>query len=457
LYLPIAERESIWNYHRISRDSPDAGWKLHLSATILNAPRVLARVAPYLVECGVQFKAPRSLMDVSTLNSGLFEDYTQVGKIITVYPRADDEAVQVALRLHELTRRFKAPAVPFDLRFCQGSNVYYRYGAFRRFEVKQADGQRVYGVTSKEGELIADERKTAKPDWVTDPFAAVKRRHSRRPRRANLLNSFHVLRALVQRGKGGVYQAIDAQPKQPRLCLLKEGRRHGEVSWDGRDGAWRVRHEARVLSELQKCGAPVPQVYSTFELDNNFYLVMEFVDGENLHSILLRQGRRLSIARVVSIGIELAGFLAQMHRAGWAWRDCKPKNLIVTREGRVIPIDFEGACEIRNPDRLRWGTPGFMPRGRRRDEATAVVNDDLFGLGSTLYLLLSGRIFDSENPVSISKLRRNVPPELLTVVERLLKPESLAKLTADAAHAQLNSILRKQAKSSRKSTDAQAA
>src|SRR5207247_634689 len=100
-----------------------------------------------------------------------------------------------------------------------------------------------------------------KPDWVTDPFAAARRNRTRgKAQRANK-HSFHVLRALVQRGKGGVYQAIDAQSNPPRLCLLKEGRKHGEVSWDGRDGAWRVRNEERVLSQLLNHGMNVPKVY----------------------------------------------------------------------------------------------------------------------------------------------------------------------------------------------------
>ena len=445
LYLPVVGAGSIWNYHRATGDGPACGWKLHVSATILNAAKILGRIAPVLVESGVQFKAPRTLSEVATLNAGMRQAYTQVGKVITIYPRSDEQAVHLALRLHELTRRFNAPAVPFDLQFCDASNIFYRYGAFHKIQIEQQDGS-VLAVSSSKGDLVPDDRQNPKPDLIPDPFAAVRTKSSRRKSTANTISGFHVLGALVQRGKGGVYQAIDTRANPPRPCLLKEGRRHGEVSWDGRDGAWRVRHEQRVLATLTRCGVRVPHVYSGFEMDGNYYLVMEFIDGESLHEILLRQQRRLSIATVVLLGRQLSKFLAQMHRAGWVWRDCKPKNLIITRAGNLIPIDFEGASEIENPDSARWGTPGFIPAKSSRDLRQAVINDDMFGLGATLYLLITGHVFDPQQPNPIGKFRQHVPPELVRLVQSLLNETTATRLTAEAAHAILNSILRKQSK-----------
>jgi len=442
LYLPMAGAESIWNYHRAAGDGPACGWKLHVSATILNAPQILERIAPVLVRSGVQFKAPRSLSDVATLNAGMRQAYTQVGKVITIYPRSDQQAMQLASRLHELTRRFNAPAVPFDLQFCDGSNVYYRYGAFNKIQIEQ-QGSYVLAVSSNDGDLVPDDRRNPNPDLVADPFAAIRTRSSRRKPKPGGIAGFHVLGALVQRGKGGVYQAIDTQANPPRPCLLKEGRRHGEVSWDGRDGAWRVRHEQRVLALLMRRGVRVPKVYSSFEMDGNYYLLMEFIDGASLHEILLRQQRRLSIAAIVSLGSQLAEFLAQMHGAGWVWRDCKPKNLIISRTGHLVPIDFEGASEIDNPDSSRWGTPGFIPSKSPKDLRQAVLNDDLFGLGATLYLLITGHVFDPQQPHPIGKFRKHVPAALVQLVESLLNETIANRVTAEAARVRLNVILRK--------------
>jgi len=309
-YLPISDDNSIWRYSRSSVEGdPDQGWKLHVSATILNAPRILERIAPALSECGVQFKAARSLTDVITLNSGLQQSYSQVGKVITVYPRDNREAVHLARRLDKLTFRFRAPSVPFDLRFGDASNIYYRYGAFKHLEIER-DGRLIPAVLSAGGELVPDMRENPKPPWVSDPFQNLA--SNRKPRRSKPVtpSSFQVVRALVQRGKGGVYQAIDVRSNPPRLFLLKEGRRHGELDWEGRDGAWRIRNEERVLSRLSRCNIKVPKVYSRFEVAGNVYLVMEFVDGETLHNLLLRQKRRLSIRSVLAFGIQLAAFLA---------------------------------------------------------------------------------------------------------------------------------------------------
>lgn len=440
-YLPIVNDDSIWRYSPASgQGGADQGWKLHVSATILNAPRILKRTAPFLVQNSVEFKAPRSLADVANLNCGFNYAYCQVGKVITVYPRTDEEAVYLAGRLHQLTYRFKAPAVPFDLRLREKSNVYYRYGAFKHVELER-NGQRVPAIVARSGELMADLRENPKPDWVADPFQANRRDGKLRKRQAGSSGAFRVVRALVQRGKGGVYQAVDVQSNPPRMCLLKEGRRHGEIDWDGRDGAWRVRHEDRVLSCLLRAGISVPRVYSRFEVEGNFYLIMEFVDGQSLQGLLLKRQRRLPIRSAVSFGIEIASFLAQMHHAGWAWRDCKPYNLIVRKDGTLVPIDFEGAEHIRRPDSVLWGTAGFMPRLSRRQTAHSGLTDDLYALGAILFLLITGRVFDEARPTSIAECRRNVSSDLSSLVESLLVTEPQTRPSADQIRDQLMTIL----------------
>ena len=439
-YLPVIDNDSIWRYSRTSAEGDlEQGWKLHVSATIFNAPHILDRIAPVLVECGVQFKAARSLDDVLSLNSGLLKAYSQVGKIITVYPRNDDETIRLAECLHNLTYRFRGPLVPFDLRFRVTSNVYYRYGAFTKMELEQ-NGMHVQCVMTPRGELVPDLRENPKPDWVADPFRANCRDLKLREQKSPISSSYRVMRALVQRGKGGVYQAIDFQSTPPRLCLLKEGRRHGELNWDGRDGAWRVRHEQRVLSRLSRCGIKVPRVYARFEMDGNFYLAMEYISGESLYNFLQRQKRRLPMRKVLSFGIDIATLLAQMHGAGWAWRDCKPSNLIVSGNGHLVPVDFEGAERTCRPDLSLWGTPGFMPRASRAKTASGLT-DDLYALGSLLFLLISGQMFDDTRPTPIGSLRRNVPVELRLVVESLLVAKPERRPRAARVQLELTSIL----------------
>ncbi len=439
LYLPLVVEGSIWRYRRpADADDPDCGWKLHISATVLNASSILKRIAPVLVRQAVQFKAARSLAEIYKLNSGLYYNYTQIGKVITIYPRDENQAVSLAAQLHRLTQRFKGPSVPFDFRFAAGSNIYYRFGAFRPLHLEQRDGRRISALSSPTGELVPDSRVEAKPGWVSNPFETKTPTRKKRGRVPEV--PFRVLRALVQRGKGGVYEAIDLRTSPPQRCLLKEGRSNGEVAWDGRDGAWRVRNEGRVLSALSACGANVPEVYGAFVLSGNYYLAMKYLDGQTLHNYLIALERRLSLARILDYGIQLATFLSVIHRAGWVWRDCKPKNILISR-GELLPIDFEGACPIEHLPALRWGTRGFISPYSRGDFDNSPLDDDLYGLGAILYLLITGRVFDAAQPVTIPRLRAGIPDELVEIVERLLRTVAGKRPDAATTGSQLEKIL----------------
>jgi hypothetical protein len=441
LYLPLQQSGSIWRYHCTqAANEPDRGWKLHVSATILNAGRMLQKVGPALAGRGIQFKAPSSLKHVMALNAGLDGTYTQVGKIITIYPHTPEQAVELARHLHKLTSRMAAPEVPFDLRYRSSSNVYYRFGSFAPFEIEHANGTRTPAIRGPNGEFIPDRRDQPKPEGIADPFEQLNRRRSVVGQQNSFATSYRVFRALAQRGKGGVYQAADLSSTEPRLCLIKEGRRHGELNWDGRDGRWRIKNEKRVLSELLTHGINVPRVYSSFELRGNAYLVTEFIDGETLQSLLSRLQRRMPISRVLKYGIQLAEFISMMHAAGWVWRDCKPMNIIVTRTGRLQPVDFEGACRIDRPDTMLWGTPGFIPPEWQTLEKYTGHTDDLYALGSMLYLLTTGSVPSSTNPTSPVKLRRNIPEQLSKLIVGLLSSDRRRRPSAKKSLACLNEI-----------------
>ena len=445
LYLPVAPKESMWRYSRPSRPGDlQEGWKLHISATVLNAHHVLEKVGPLLVSKGIKFKAPASLVELRRINSGVHYAYSQVGKVFTVYPRTDEEAVSIARLVHRETRRMTAPGVPFDLRYGPTSNVYYRYGAFKDIEMKLPDGRRVPAMRDLQGNLVPDLYgfENAQPEWAVNPFPTRSPRVDTAKIDRPLQTRFRVFRALSQRGKGGVYQAVDLTANPPRLYLLKEGRKGGEVGWDGRDGRWRVKHEERVLRILRAHGVDVPQVYSSFELAGNYYMVSEFVDGESLHSFLLKRKRRLSIGRALNYGLQLSTFITQIHAAGWIWRDCKPTNLILTKHGELRSLDFEGACPIDQPDRMPWITPTFAPPAGIGDGVESAVYDDLFALGTILYLLLSGRLPEGcPLPLAIRRSRRNTPLGVCKLISALLDHDARQRLTAREVAAELTNVL----------------
>ena len=433
-YLPVEIANSDWKYSRAyTKDDLSQGWKLHIAATILSANKVLATVAPVLRRRGVLFKAPTCLEQLQKLNSGVHYGYCQVGKFITVYPRSLREARSLARKLDQLTHGVPAPAVPFDTRYRQDSCVFYRYGAFERLLVDVEDGLQVPGLRNPEGNLVPDNRytKSARPDWVLPLFKS--NEAGKGVEQVNpLTTTFRVIESLSQRGKGGVYKAIDFSQNQPRLCLLKEGRQSGETSWDGRDGKWLVQREEEVLRLLSVAGVPVPAVYESFELNSNYYLVTEFIEGETLESLLKKRRRRLRLNRALSYSVQLASLLYRIHEAGWVWRDCKPANIIVTKRDELRLIDFEGAWPVNGSDSRLWATPGFYPTAWRDMSGTQA---DLYAFATVTYYLLTGSLPEENGEIRV--LRKNVPApvwallrELLVAKNRLDAPTVLQQLKA---------------------------
>lgn len=419
-YLPVKKDDSIWCFNRKSRlEEPLQGWKLHISATILQACDLFESVAPFLNSQDVQFKAPKSLDELSNINSGLRHGYQMLGKFMTVYPNSEAQAVEIAEKLHELTREFVPISVPFDEQFAKESSVFYRYGAFGLIEMDDENGNKISAIKKPSGELTPDDRFCPVPDWIYDPFkelsvGSVTESEPETP----LTNTYKVFRAITQRGKGGTYHALDLSGKVPRFCIVKEGRCFGEVAWNGQDGRRLVRNEYQVLKDLSKKVAAVPQVYDSFEIDNDFYLVMEFIDGKNLNRLLKPRQRRLSHRQILKFAIELAEILTDIHNAGWIWNDCKPANLIVVNSS-LRPIDFESSYPIGDVNPFDWRTKAFTKSSADSAESNGVAND-LFSFGAVLYFLITGRYFDSFNPVSINKLRKNFPQTLIGIAETLL-------------------------------------
>jgi serine/threonine protein kinase len=382
----------------------------------------LEKIAPLLAGGDVLFKAPATLAEAQKINCGLYYGYTQIGKLITIYPRSPEESVRLARQLHALIGHSPAPIIPFDLRFQPDSCVYYRYGAFKRYEIESPNGARTPAIRDPEGNLIPDRRSLAKPDWVVSPFLEQAPNMGPAAGASPLETTYKAFRALTQRGKGGVYEAVDLSSATPRLSILKEGRCEGETEWDGRDGFWRVKNEEHVLKSLRAAGVDAPRVYSSFTVEGNYYLATEFIQGQTVHAYLLKRRRRLSMTHALRLGAKLAALLARVHDAGWAWRDFKPSNVILTKKGELRPLDFEGACPAGRPDPAPWGTQGFTPSEWRPD-AKSRIYEDLYSLGAILYLLLTGELPKPLSPIPVENLRRNTPSEARRLIAELLSAD----------------------------------
>ena len=256
VFLPVVHSRQPWRLSRIVTDSdPTQGWKLHVSATVLTACDVLEIVGPILRQWNALYKAPESIVELRRINTGLYYGYSQVGKFITVYPERAEDALDIAAELDQATHGLPCPRVPFDRSLHDGSCVFYRYGAFRSARVRDGDEDPgdILMIRAPDGQLIPDERTrdAAVPLWERDPFLQLGNSvRSENSRVTPLKTTYRAYEAVSQRGKGGVYKAINLRSAPAQHCIIKEGRINGETDWDGTDGFQRIRNEKRILERL---------------------------------------------------------------------------------------------------------------------------------------------------------------------------------------------------------------
>ena len=152
----------------------------------------------------------------------------------------------------------------------------------------------------------------------------------------------------------------------------------------------RLRQEVRLSRRVTHPG--VCRVYDVGEADGEHFFTMEYVDGENLSSLLSRIGR-LPVDKVRDIGVQIAEGLAAAHEHGVIHRDLKPSNIMLDAAGSVRITDFGVAT---SPESRRGefaaGTPAYMAPELLADGGRADVRSDLYAVGLILYEALTGRV-----------------------------------------------------------------
>src|SRR5512138_1538870 len=181
----------------------------------------------------------------------------------------------------------------------------------------------------------------------------------------------------------------------------------------------RFEREARAVARLRH--PHIVQVHDFDTIDNNPYLVMEYIEGPSLSKYLktLHQNRkRLPFPQVIRLVRLVASALQYAHNNGVIHRDVKPGNILLTspstrfKAGEPLPDDFEPILTdfglVRFLDSSRQtttghiaGTPAYMSPEQSRGETTD-GRTDVYALGVVLYEMLAGDVpFDGESTVSI--------------------------------------------------------
>jgi serine/threonine protein kinase len=261
-----------------------------------------------------------------------------------------------------------------------------------------------------------------------------------------LQNRYRIVRQLGQGGMGAVYEAIDQ--RLSRTVALKE------TLVDTEELRRAFEREARLLANLNH--PSLPRVIDHFTEDEGQYLVMDFIPGDDLKTLLDKRGKPFDPDEVLKWADELLDALEYLHthEPFIIHRDIKPANLKLTAKGKIVLLDFglakgaAGQMTVAGTlNRSVFGySPNYAPLEQIQGERT-LPRSDLYSLAATLYHLLTGQmppdaltrattIFNDEpDPlVPIEMVNPAVPSGLSSVIKQALslnpkqRPASAAEM-----------------------------
>ena len=229
-----------------------------------------------------------------------------------------------------------------------------------------------------------------------------------------MLGTFGTYRIEAELSRGGmgvVYRALDRTGTPVALKLLQAG---------GAFDVARFRREAEFLAQLQHPG--IVGLRDFGHAQGQTYVVMDLVEGRSLGETLRASGP-LEPNRAARLVAQAADALAHAHERGVIHRDLKPDNLIVRPDGQGVIIDF-GLALFSDEEQHRLtlsgellGTPHYMAPEQAQSARAADARADVYGLGATLFALVSGRPpYEGSSPLQvINRVVSSAPPTLSSV------------------------------------------
>ena len=220
---------------------------------------------------------------------------------------------------------------------------------------------------------------------------------------------------------GAVYRAQDLRFKVEKVVAVKEMINQAtdpDIQATIVEGFER---EANILATISH--PAIPTIYDYFTLGARSYLVMEFIEGDNLEIKLQQRRAPFNDEEVISWGIALCDVLDYLHThepEPIIFRDIKPANVMITRRNQIRLVDFGIAKTFQTGHKgTMIGTEGYSPPEQYRGEASPAV--DIYALGATLHHLLTNQDPRTEPPFTfderpIRAANPNVTVALETIV-----------------------------------------
>jgi protein kinase-like protein len=229
---------------------------------------------------------------------------------------------------------------------------------------------------------------------------------------AIIAGRYRLVALLGRGGMGEVYRADDLTLDHPvALKFLPAGPHMGA----GGAGVVQLHNELRIARQVSHKN--VCRLYDLGDADGRRFLTMEYVDGEDLGSLLRRIGR-FPQDRAIEIARQLCAGVAAAHERGVVHRDLKPANVMIDGEGHVRITDFGIASAASDTDSAPAGTPQYMAPEQLAGRP-ASIRSDIYALGLILFEIFTGkRAYDAK---SIADLREMHDSGTLTTPSAIVR------------------------------------
>ena len=262
------------------------------------------------------------------------------------------------------------------------------------------------------------------------------------------VDHYEIIRMLGHGGMNRVYLARDVFNQQEVVLKFPNDDLIGNI------GVFeRYKREAEIGNRLHY--PHVQQLLNTDEKRSEEYLVVEYIKGQTLRTILEEHAPNpLPVAEAIRITLQICDALAYCHAQGIFHRDIKPENIMMQEDGDIKIIDF-GIALLEGARRVTWrglsgtvGTPDYMSPEQLKGER-GMASSDIYAVGVILYEMLCGHTpFEGENifaimnqhvsqdPPSILLMNPHLSPALATVVMRAIRrdPDKRYKSVSNLLH-----------------------
>jgi serine/threonine protein kinase len=303
----------------------------------------------------------------------------------------------------------------------------------------RTNGEAVFEDHPRLAELMIQEGLLTR--WQADKLLAGKHKGFR-------LGKYKLLGQIGKGGMSSVYLAEHELMKRRVAVKVLPRNRVNDSSY-----LERFRLEARAVAKLDD-----PNIVRAYDIDNEgdvHYIVMEYVDGQDLHQIIAGNGP-LDFDTAADYIAQVANGLQHAHEMGLVHRDIKPANCLVDRHNTVKLLDL-GLAKLTEDDQASLtmaneenvlGTADYLAPEQALNSHEADHRSDIYSLGCTLYFLLTGgppfpegsiseRLLKHQTakPESIFKTRPDAPPSLVDICETMMskKPDERFQSAGDVA------------------------